>query len=108
MWKKFAAFVLTLSLTTGATSTAIAATRFPAANHELSKYWSAWIKKPGTYLHLVGALTLYHWPTSRSSKLAHQLAYEVTSYEVGDNRSFDWRVTYLLLLSSLGESNPFT
>jgi hypothetical protein len=101
--------VFAFSLVAGVfASAAPAATPHKAANHELTKYWSAWIKHPDTYLPLVAALALYHWPTERSSKLAHKLAYELQAYENGDNRSGDWRVTYLLLKSSLGEVNPFT
>ena len=109
MWRKLVALVFTMNiLVGGVATTATASTKYKAANHELSTYWSQWRKHPDSYFLVVIVLTLYHWPTQRSSSLAHKLAYELEAYESGTDLTGDWRVTYLMLQSSLGEVNPLT
>ena len=78
------------------------------ANRELTKYWNVFQKHPNAFGTLEITLALYHWPTSQSAQLAHKLDYEIQAFELGENRSGDWHVTYLLLLSALGASDPFS
>lgn len=110
MWKRALALVVALGFIAGGVSTSASASTSSdkAARHEVEKYWSAWLKHPDSYTAFEVVLTLYHWPTAQSMFLAHKLAYEIQSDENGDNRSGDWRVTYLLLLSALGETNPLS